>query len=76
MRTNIVLDDELIAQVMGVTRIKTRREAVDFALRELLARHHSQQLKTLRGQGLIDPDYDVKQMRHLAGEKARKRESR
>lgn len=37
-RTNIVLDDELVAKCQKATGIKTRRELVDHALRELLRR--------------------------------------
>lgn len=34
-RTNIDIDDELIASVMARYRLSTKREAVDFALRRL-----------------------------------------
>ena len=37
-RTNIVLDDTLIKQAMQVSGAKTKREAVDWALREMVAR--------------------------------------
>jgi len=37
-RTNIVLDDALIKQAMQVSGAKTKREAVDRALREMVAR--------------------------------------
>jgi Arc/MetJ family transcription regulator len=36
MRTNIEIDDELIARVMRTYRLKTKREAVDLALRRLV----------------------------------------
>jgi Arc/MetJ family transcription regulator len=35
-RTNIEIDDELITQVMQRHRLRTKREAVDYALRRLL----------------------------------------
>ncbi len=35
MRTNIEIDDDLIARVMRTYRIRTKREAVDYALRRL-----------------------------------------
>ncbi|MFZ5534449.1 MAG: type II toxin-antitoxin system VapB family antitoxin [Pseudomonadota bacterium] len=60
MRTNIVIDDELVAEVMRVTRVRSKREAVDLALRELLARRRQRELKALAGTDLIDPDYDVR----------------
>jgi Arc/MetJ family transcription regulator len=34
-RTNIVIDDELVARVMELYGLRTKREAVDFALRRL-----------------------------------------
>jgi hypothetical protein len=37
VRTNIVIDEDLVAEVMRVYGIGTRREAVDFALRTVLA---------------------------------------
>ena len=37
-RTNIVLDDDLIKRAMQVSGAKTKREAVDRALREMVAR--------------------------------------
>ncbi len=37
-RTNIVLDDRLIKQAMRISGAKTKRQAVDRALREMVAR--------------------------------------
>jgi Arc/MetJ family transcription regulator len=36
MRTNIVLDDELIKEASQLTGIRTKRELLDMALRELI----------------------------------------
>ncbi|MDO5635586.1 MAG: type II toxin-antitoxin system VapB family antitoxin, partial [Micrococcus sp.] len=35
-RTNIELDDELVATVMARYRLESKRSAVDFALRQLV----------------------------------------
>ena len=35
-RTNIELDDELVAAAMRLYRVRTKREAVDLALRQLV----------------------------------------
>jgi len=51
MRTNIVLNDELVAEAMRVTQAQSKKEVVDLALRDLV------------GQDLIDPDYDVRAVR-------------
>ncbi len=37
-RTNIVLDERLVRQAMQLSGVKTKRQAVDLALRELVAR--------------------------------------
>ena len=41
VRTNIVLDNKLVEAGLKATGLKTRRQLVDFALRELL--RHKQQ---------------------------------
>ena len=33
-RTNVVIDDELVAQVMERYSLRTKREAIDFSLRK------------------------------------------
>jgi len=63
MRTNIVLDDELVAEAMRLCSVKTKREVVDLALRELVARNRQRELLKLKGSDLIDPDYDVGEVR-------------
>jgi Arc/MetJ family transcription regulator len=35
-RTNVDVDDELIARIMRRYRVRTKREAIDLALRELV----------------------------------------
>jgi Arc/MetJ family transcription regulator len=37
MRTNIEIDDDLLERAMRTYRLKTKREAVDYALRRLVA---------------------------------------
>lgn len=49
MRTNIEIDDDLMDEAQRLTGIPTKREAVDFALRELVARHRRLGLLELRG---------------------------
>lgn len=48
-RTNIVLDEDLIARCKKATGIKTQRELVDFALRELLRRENLKKILELAG---------------------------
>ena len=57
-RTNIVLDDELVAQAMLLARVTTKKAAVEAALRAYVRKPDYSALLALRGKGLIDPDYD------------------
>jgi len=63
MRTNIVLDDALVSEAISVSGARTKREVVDLALRELVARRRQRELKTLVGRELIAADYDVRAVR-------------
>jgi Arc/MetJ family transcription regulator len=49
MRTNIEIDDDLMREALKLTGLRTKREAVDFALRELVARHRQLGVLKLRG---------------------------
>jgi Arc/MetJ family transcription regulator len=49
MRTNIVIDDELMRATLKATGLKTKREAVDEALRTLLRLKQQTELRKLRG---------------------------
>ena len=60
-RTNIILDDELVDKAKSMTGIKTIRELVHHALRELV--RHKRQRDLLRLQGTIDWQGDLDDMR-------------
>ena len=62
VRTNIVLDSKLVEAGLKATGLKTRRELVDFALRELL-RHKVQQKKILSLKGKVNWVVDLAEMR-------------
>ena len=49
MRTNIVIDDELMNQVMKLTGLKTKREAVEQGLKTLLRLKRQEQIRQFRG---------------------------
>lgn len=49
MRTNIDIDDEVLREVQRLTGAGTKREAVDLALRELVARYERAKILELRG---------------------------
>jgi Arc/MetJ family transcription regulator len=67
MRTNIVLDDDLVAEAMKLTHAKTKREVVDLALREVVALRKRKNIFDLVGKDLIAPDYDVRAVRASMG---------
>lgn len=49
MRTNIVIDDRLMQDTLRATGLKTKREAVDEALRTLLRLKRQAELRQARG---------------------------
>jgi Arc/MetJ family transcription regulator len=49
MRTNIVIDDALMRETLRATGLKTKREAVDQALRTLLNLRKQAEIRRLRG---------------------------
>jgi Arc/MetJ family transcription regulator len=59
MRTNIEIDDELMREAKRLTGLKTKREAVDLALRELVARHRRLGILELRGRVHWEGDLEI-----------------
>ncbi len=67
MRTNIVLDDALVAEAQRLSSIKTKRQLIDQALREFVANRKRLDIRELAGSDLLEDDYDHKAGRHLRG---------
>ncbi len=63
VRTNIVLDDDLVREAMKIANVKTMREAVDVALRRYVHSGRQRRLLALKGTGGIRKDYDYKRAR-------------
>jgi len=59
VRTNIVVDEALIREGLKVTGLRTRRELVDFALRDLLRRDAQRRLLELKGAVRWSGDLDA-----------------
>lgn len=57
-RTNIVIDDDLIAQAMLRAGVTTKKAAVEAALRAFVRKPDYAGLLALRGSDVLDPDYD------------------
>ncbi len=49
MRTNIVIDDDLMRRVLKLTGIKTKREAVEVGLKTLLRLKTQENIQNYRG---------------------------
>jgi Arc/MetJ family transcription regulator len=49
VRTNIVIDDEIMRQAQQLAGTKTKRETVDLALRTLVAKHRRLKILGLPG---------------------------
>jgi hypothetical protein len=63
MITNIDIDEDLVAQAMQVSGARSKREVVDRALREMVARSKRTRFRDvwgLLGEDDLWPDYDPK----------------
>jgi hypothetical protein len=60
MITNIDIDEAVVAEAMKLSGARTKREVVDRALREMVARAKRPSIRELFGIGGIDADYDPK----------------
>ena len=50
MRTNIEIDDKLIAKAMKALKVSTKKEAVNVALQRVVAKDAQRDVLQLRGQ--------------------------
>jgi Arc/MetJ family transcription regulator len=64
MRTNIVLDDELVAEASRLSGIKTKKDLVHEALRVFIASKKRKSLLDLAGKIQLAPGYDYKALRN------------
>ncbi|MCB1689925.1 MAG: type II toxin-antitoxin system VapB family antitoxin [Halioglobus sp.] len=49
MRTNIVIDDQLMADALKATGFNTKKEAVEEGLKLLIRRNKQQEIRKLKG---------------------------
>jgi len=59
MRTNIVIDDALMAETLRATGIKTKREAVELGLQTLLRLRRQDDVRRFRGKLAWTGDLDA-----------------
>jgi Arc/MetJ family transcription regulator len=62
MRTNIVIDDQLMRETLRATGLRTKREAVELGLRTLLRLRKQGEIRRLRG--TLDWQGDLNAMRN------------
>lgn len=61
MRTNIVIDDNLMNETLRLTGLKTKREAVELGLQTLLHLRQQEEIRCFRGK--LNWQGDLEQMR-------------
>ena len=66
MKTTVEIDDNLIREAMKALRVKTKREAIETGLREIVRRKN---LAALRKElGTFDLDLDLAELERLRGD--------
>ncbi len=63
MRTNVELDDALIEEAFQLTNVRTKKDLLNLALRELICSRKKQSLLDLAGKVQFRDDYDCKALR-------------
>jgi Arc/MetJ family transcription regulator len=63
MRTNIVLNDELVEEAFKFSHISTKKELIETALQEYVNSRKRKNLKELKGKIKFSEGYDYKKMR-------------
>ena len=63
MRTNIVLDDDLVKEAFRLSGARSKKDLVHEALRELVRLRGRRSLKGLKGKIRFREDYDYKALR-------------
>ena len=58
MRTNIVIDDQLMSDALKVTGLSTKKEAVELGLKMLVRLNKQQAIRKLRGKLKWEGDLD------------------
>lgn len=63
MRTNIVLDDNLVKEAIKLSGVKTKKEVIHLALKEFVENKRRLNLLDLEGEIEFAEGYDYKKMR-------------
>lgn len=63
MRTNIVLDDGLLNEAFKYSKVHTKKEIINLALKEFVEHHGRKDMRELRGKIQFAQGYDYKELR-------------
>ncbi len=63
MRTNVVLDDDLVNEAMRLSGIKTKKDIISIALQEFVTSRKRKNILDLEGRIKFMDDYDYKELR-------------
>ena len=69
MRTNIVIDDALMKQAMQASGARSKREAVELALRTLVKLQQQGEIRAFRGRLAWEGDLETQRLDHVIGER-------
>jgi len=58
MTINITIDEDLIAEALHATGLKTKREAIELGLKTLVRLHQQAKIRQLRGKLMWEGDLD------------------
>jgi Arc/MetJ family transcription regulator len=58
MRTNIVIDDQLMSEALKLTGLKTKKEAVELGLKTLIRLKKQEEIRQYRGKLKWEGDLD------------------
>lgn len=65
MRTNVVLDEQLVNEAFALTHVRTKKRLLHLALQELVRAHKKKNLLDLAGKIAFRDDFDHKAAREL-----------
>ena len=66
MKTTVVIDDDLLREAIEVSGVKTKRDAIELALRELVRLRNREAL--IRELGTYDLDMTLEELERLRNE--------
>jgi len=63
MATNLAIDDNLLQEALSISGLKTKKDTVNYALKEFINRRKQLEILALFGKLEPDADYDYKKAR-------------